>query len=414
MKIGELSRLTGVPKDSIRYYVENGLLFPNQRGKQTEYSEREKEDLIYIKCLRTARFSIKEIRFLQSLRRTSNMLEPDVLKEYSDMIRQKQQALKQEIRELTQAGELLKQESANLQSFRQASVQKLGVPLAALEFIICPACGRQMEIENAKIIKSGILSGELSCCCGHKIPIENGILITKNRYSGGEDRPDYRHGGIVQNVGDNFYNCFQKCSDYIMDQMKCGCLNGKIIMEAHVNGYFFLYNHFRELPTDCLYIVIDKFEETLQTYKKLLEQLNLPLNILFIADNSTGYPLRNQCVDLLISFFGDNEYLLYHNGFYIQAAGNYMKDDSLILGATMSLSRKSRTRMRLSEKYPESSPVTHNLTELKNAYEAENYSFTSEKVGYMVKTCKEYAYECHQDGEPLSMYYFRAKKTGAG
>ena len=74
---------------------------------------------------------------------------------------------------------------------------------------------------------------------------------------------------------------------------------------SKMNGYFFLYKHFNRLPTDCLYIIVDKFPETLRTYKKLLEQLNLPLEILFIADNSVNYPLRERCVDLLISFFGD-------------------------------------------------------------------------------------------------------------
>ena len=34
--------------------------------------------------------SIKEIKFLQSLKHTSNMLEPDILEEYCDMLNQKQ------------------------------------------------------------------------------------------------------------------------------------------------------------------------------------------------------------------------------------------------------------------------------------------------------------------------------------
>ena len=45
MKIGELAKLTGVSKDSIRFYVENGLLFPDRQGPQMDFSDREQEDL---------------------------------------------------------------------------------------------------------------------------------------------------------------------------------------------------------------------------------------------------------------------------------------------------------------------------------------------------------------------------------
>ena len=55
MKIGELAKLTGVSKDSIRFYVENGLLFPDRQGPQMDFSDREQEDLFYIKRLRKHR-----------------------------------------------------------------------------------------------------------------------------------------------------------------------------------------------------------------------------------------------------------------------------------------------------------------------------------------------------------------------
>ena len=411
MKIGELAKLTGVSKDSIRFYVENGLLFPDRQGPQMDFSDREQEDLFYIKRLRKARFSIKEIKFLQSLKHTSNMLEPDILEEYCDMLNQKQASLEEEIEELCEAKKLLMQEKINLQSTRNNAIHQLGVPLRALKYIVCPNCGAQMEMENARIAKGGyILEGDMHCVCGHQISVEDGILMTGNRYTKNWDHPDYRHGGIVQNVGDNFYNCFRKCYDFIMSNIEGDFLEGKVVMEAQVNGYFFLYKHFNRLPTDCLYIIVDKFPETLRTYKKLLEQLNLPLEILFIADNSVNYPLRERCVDLLISFFGDNEYLLYHHGFFIQDAGRFMKNENLVLGATMSFRQKSKSRELMPMKYPESSPKTHNINELKKAYETQSYDFICQEVGTMTKTCNEYAYECHQDGEPLDMYYFKAER----
>ncbi len=69
MKIGELAKLTGVSKDSIRFYVENGLLFPDRQGPQMDFSDREQEDLFYIKRLRKARFNNKNSDYFKKARK---------------------------------------------------------------------------------------------------------------------------------------------------------------------------------------------------------------------------------------------------------------------------------------------------------------------------------------------------------
>ena len=41
-----------------------------------------------------------------------------------------------------------------------------------------------MEMENARIVKGGyILEGDMHCVCGHQISVEDGILMTGNRYT---------------------------------------------------------------------------------------------------------------------------------------------------------------------------------------------------------------------------------------
>ena len=69
-----------------------------------------------------------------------------------------------------------------------------------------------------------------------------------------------------------------------------------------MNGYFFLYNHFKDLNNDCTYIITDKYLEIIQAYKERIERLGLPLNMVMIADNSMKFPLREKSVDVMISF----------------------------------------------------------------------------------------------------------------
>ena len=65
----------------------------------------------------------------------------------------------------------------------------------------------------------------------------------------------------------------KKCSDAIIERIDRGDWNGKVIMEANVNGFFFTYNNIHQLPRNCTYIIVDKYYEVLAMYKELFERL---------------------------------------------------------------------------------------------------------------------------------------------
>lgn len=70
MKIKELSEMTGLTKRTIRFYEDAGLIHPeksNRNGRDfREYSQRDAELLKEVQILRKARFTIDEIRSMQS------------------------------------------------------------------------------------------------------------------------------------------------------------------------------------------------------------------------------------------------------------------------------------------------------------------------------------------------------------
>ena len=65
MDIHELIEKTGVPRRTIYYYIQIGLLPPPRgRGKTYEYTEEHLERLLLIKKLQKMRYSLKEIKKL--------------------------------------------------------------------------------------------------------------------------------------------------------------------------------------------------------------------------------------------------------------------------------------------------------------------------------------------------------------
>ena len=71
MKIKEISELTGLTKKTIRYYEAEGLLNPEKRwlnGREyRDYSQADVAQLEKIAALRRARFSVEEIRHIESV-----------------------------------------------------------------------------------------------------------------------------------------------------------------------------------------------------------------------------------------------------------------------------------------------------------------------------------------------------------
>lgn len=64
MRTKDMVELTGVSKDTLRYYEEFGILQPNRENYAREYTEANIERLEQIKQLKQLGFSLKEIKEL--------------------------------------------------------------------------------------------------------------------------------------------------------------------------------------------------------------------------------------------------------------------------------------------------------------------------------------------------------------
>jgi len=108
MKIGEFARKYNVSKNTVRYYVEHGLLIP-ESGLQYQFGKQEEEDMEMILRMKAQFFSLKEIAAMLSIRHTSNMIEPYTIQDCISILEQKRVELDQQINERKrQSGRLRK------------------------------------------------------------------------------------------------------------------------------------------------------------------------------------------------------------------------------------------------------------------------------------------------------------------
>lgn len=410
MKIGEFSKMYNVSKDTLRYYVSIGLLSPRMQGSQMNFSEREEQNFKQIQKLKEMRFNIKEIRSFLYFQRVSNMIEPSTLDQCLDLLREKREALLEEEKQIHESIAMIDQESVLLEAKKNLPVMQAGgIPLSAVSLLACPHCGASLSIENASISKNSIYSGQLSCSCGFQAHIEDGILKTGMYYTGTHDQPDLTRC-LYHDTGEEWVIHSAKCTDFMLEELKKKDLSGKVILEANVNGFFFVYNFLQVLPKDCLYVIVDKYEEVLTMYKQYIEMLHPEMQVLYIADASEQLPLKTGSVDYNLTLFGENEYSLYHKHCQAWDIRGILKPEAEIIGALQSLPVDSVSRRKLIERYPEGSDRRLNVAYMKQDYEKAGFEPEMHRLGTVTKTLKHHMYVCHVDGEPLELYGFTAKR----
>ncbi|WP_414050237.1 MerR family transcriptional regulator [Macrococcus animalis] len=67
MRIGELSKLINISKDTIRYYEKLGLITPEIINNKRTYNQQDFERLQSIQILKTAQFTLNEIKIFIDL-----------------------------------------------------------------------------------------------------------------------------------------------------------------------------------------------------------------------------------------------------------------------------------------------------------------------------------------------------------
>ena len=408
MKIGNFAFRYNVSRDTVRHYVKIGLLIPDDSGAQLHFGERECRDMETILRMKAQHFSLVEIRRYLDICRVSTMVEPESIQDIITLFTQKKNELELQAKSMLDTCASLEREVQGLAGRLEPTGIRSGVPLSALSLLACPCCGQALELDNASLSQNYIHRGDLFCRCGYQARIEDGIVLTGHLYTGSHDSPDLRRG-LYRDVSDDFVTYMQRCTDFALRTLSGMDLHRRVVLENHVNGYFFLYNNLSRMEPDCTYIIVDKYPELLQMYKRNIERLGLRLNILYIADAGIDLPLRRGVADVLISFMGGNEHSLYFRSPYIRDMKPFLSPKAIVVGTSLGFHRGSQSLARLRAKYPEGDCngfVYEDFTEL---YRAEGYSADRQPVGVMRKTANRYSFECHVDGEELIMSHFLAR-----
>lgn len=401
MKIGQVSKKYGLSKDNIYYYINYGLLVPPKLNSQYVFDDETLRELEEILALKDMDYSLAEIHRIVSLHRISSLENPEDKKELRNMYSAKRKECTGKVKHYEEVIRDLDQRIMELSREEPAVQKHTGLPLSMLNLLCCPDCGKPLSISDVNMDMEYIYDGKFQCSCGYHAKVTDGIMITPNGYRGEVDKPDLNRE-LYKDLPPSLISLFQRANNYMKDALAAMDLSGKVVMETYINAWFFLHNHQQCFSSDGLYIVVDKYPETLRMYKDLIERENYDLKILYLADSSTDYPLKKGCVDLNLDFFAVNEHNFYRDTFLLDKLKPYFNSESQILGTYFYFENGKKSMKELLDTYPECSENNFSLPWFKEQIDKSAFALDENRVcGYTTDSGNNLGFSFHHKGEKM-------------
>ena len=410
MRIGKVSELYHISADNLYYYINYGLLVPPRPKGQYVFDQATLKDLEWILELKDLDFSLREIHIILSLKRVSGFADPQDLTELKEIYSSKRNLCLKEMERKREIIQKLDVKIQELDTLAASPSARTGVPLSMLSLLCCPCCKKELSMTDVEMNQRYISKGTLTCSCGYHARIRHGILMTPNKNQNLQDAPDLTRE-LYKDLPPDLISLFQRSYNHMLKSMEEAGLHGKVICETYINAWFFIHNHLEYLPRDSRYIIIDKYPETLFMYKGLIEKQNPGLEILYLADSSTDFPLKPGCIDMHLDFFAVNEHNFYHHTFLYDKLYPYLAPHADLIGTYFYFQHAPRSMKLLISQYPEAYSRNFDLDYFRNSLKNGGYELILEEdCGCTTDSGTNLGFGFHVKGEKMHLLPYHGRK----
>ncbi|MEQ3592192.1 methyltransferase domain-containing protein [Bacillus albus] len=404
MKIGKFGELNNISIDTIRHYMDLGLIIPEKKGGHyffDEYCQTDLEIILQYKELGFSLNEIKELFFYKNLAKSMNY-EKDTF--YQSLFKLKYDKVEQEIKLLEKKRNKLKEVLHGLLLTNETSNAIIGIDLSVLHLLTCSKCRQKLILQDGIINNNQITEGKLICNCGEEYIITSGIITADKSFNANE-QPSHENtiSDYIHETDNAYLENMHREGQWAKKKLIHLDLNNKLILDIGSGLGFFLRNIYEELPEDCLYIAVDRDFNKLLFLKDVLASRNPKRNILFICADFLNIPIQNQSVDIVIDHSGTSNYSFEHENFLLHELNPLFKTDCYLLSLFI-----------LFKNFSSNSQITNsfraNFTLLKVTKEIQNLQFQSidESTSNHLKRGGKYE-DFFVQGEEIYTYSFFGK-----
>lgn len=304
MRIGEFAQKHGISQDTIRYYLDIGLLLAEKNGMQYKFSEADSKDLDKIIELKQLNFSLIEIEKILTFQRVSGTNTEIFRNLYLSFLEEKKTEVATELLKFNKINDYIKDKIHEMKTESLQERQLLGIPMSSLRIFTCPMCENYLDISEGTIERNMIIDAKIYCECGYKAVITHGVYIdesaVRTKLLNGKKMPTKEEylASSPQNHMNFTYRGMASVIEYIRKYVK----KPKYVLELDNCVGFLLLQYIKYLPPTTTYILIDYDKERITELKKNLEMYYEHKNFIFLCCDYDKLPIMKSSVDTIIDY----------------------------------------------------------------------------------------------------------------
>ncbi|WP_426351180.1 MerR family transcriptional regulator [Alloiococcus sp. CFN-8] len=349
MKIGKFAKKHEVTLDTVRFYIEKGLLVPSKKDSQYYFNEIDSANLEKIKKLKELGFSLSEIQRIFSFQRIGGTSTEVSRRLFLSLLEEKKGQVSQEIERLNSIHESLSKSIEKLLKEEESHKEVTGVPLGSLNMLRCPSCSKPLNISQGYIENNMVIDSEVHCSCGYMGEIREGIFIDpraiRTKLMDGRPIPskeEYLETASLENIN-YLHKGMTKLIELLMDYHQ----GAEYIMELSNCVGFFLLQYISYLPEDVVYIMADYDLERIKQTKRNLERYYKHRKFIFICCDIHSLPIKKASIDIVIDYNMTKYYKAEKNQWLIEIIKPYLKERGILGGIySYNYSQQNRDKKR--------------------------------------------------------------------
>jgi len=333
MKIGEFAKKNNTSIDTIRHYMDLGLIVARKHSSQYDFGESCQQSLSEIFALKDMGFALNEIKTIFLFRSLGRFTDYQQQEYFRSLYSARLGQISRQIDELTSMKAALTDEIKKLNQHKPNKSLALGVDVSALTILKCRKCGGSLTLSSGEIEDNRIISGSLKCTCGTEYTIENGIVFTSPASGISDKFSEDFIADYIKNTDSDYLDKVYKNIEYFSNIFDISLLEGKVILELGSGMGFLLRNIYSELPDSSVYLAVDYDINRHIFLKAMLEKTGIAKNVIFVCGDFRDTPLADESADVIFDFSGTSNFSFDNTDFLLSAIDPIVKHTAYLAGS---------------------------------------------------------------------------------
>lgn len=334
MKIGEFCRKHNITHDTVRHYIDMGLLIPRKDGHHYKFDESHNEDIREIIEFKNLDFSLLEIQKMLNFNRLAGKSSKEYINYYLDILENKKRYAIESQKRFEKIEYTLNKKMEDIVSNRRKTKKLLGIHIDSLEILYCPICNENLNISDGSIENNMIINGRIMCGCGYKAYIKDGIYVGNSCGANLANKKDFPSKlDFLEHSSTEFINFYYDGMSEIKKMIQENAKKPNYILELENCSGTFLMQNIEYLRETTTYILINKDRSRLEKLKDNLQLNNTHERFIFICEEFDCLPIKSNTIDVMIDHWMTKEYMDENQGFLLDHVSKLLRKEGLLVGA---------------------------------------------------------------------------------